>query len=298
MERKKLPSMTSLQVLLAVSERGSTSAASEVLALTQSAVSKQLIAIEQLVGASLFVRKPSGMILTDVGKIYVEQARVVMKAMDDAALNVVRLKPHNNVLRLLVPPIFGDRWLLPRFADFSDANPEIDVQFSAYVSNSQSEAPDGEFRYVVQPGDGEEGTYLFGNVVCLVASASYWQKLGAPRTIEEASRGVILEHPQTPVHWHLYAKANGKDALSAQHITRFGYYSMVIRAALAGQGMALIPRGLIREDLATGRLINPNGLGYRSPFGYWFIKPNKLHRAKSTRIFEKWLEAEIIKVDD
>lgn len=290
--RRTLPSTTALQVLLAVAERGSTSAAAETLAMSQSAVSKQLIGFEKLVGGAAFSRTLHGMVPTELGRIYIEHARTAMKAMEDAALRVARLKPGPRVLRLQVPPIFGDRWLLPRFARFTEAHPDIEVQFTTFVSATQNEAPDGIFRFVERPGADEEATYLFGNDVRLVSAPSYWDKLGNPETVKDVARGVMLEHPQTPFHWSSFVSCLGKPDLKARHTTQFGYYTMVIRAALAGQGMALIPYGLIVEDLATRKLSNPAGLSYRSGYGYWFARPGNMPSSRSMSLFEQWLYAE------
>ncbi|WP_205583915.1 LysR family transcriptional regulator [Neorhizobium sp. NCHU2750] len=290
--------MTALQVLLAVAERGSTSAAAEPVALSQSAVSKQLIGLEELIGGPAFYRTPNGMVPTELGSIYIEHARTAIKAMEDAALKVARLKPGPRVLRLQVPPIFGDRWLLPRFVQFTEAHPEIEVQFTTFVSKTQTEVPDGMVRFVVEPVADEEGEYLFGHDIRLVSAPSYWEKLGESPSIEAASRGVMLEHPQTPFHWPFLASANGRQGLEVRHTMRFGYYTMVIRAALAGQGMALIPHGLIVEDLAAGRLVNPGGLGYRSDYGYWFTRPRNLPTSQSMQLFQQWIDAESRAVRD
>ncbi len=290
--RQRLPSTTALQVLLAVAERGSTSAAAESTSLSQSAVSKQLLALEELIGSPAFIRTPRCMLPTEVGSIYIEQARTALKAMEDAALRVARLRPGPRILRLQVPPIFGDRWLLPRFLQFTERHPEIEVQFTTFVSPTQSEMPDATFRFLAEPLQGEETHYLFGREVLMVSAPSYWAKNGDPETIEDLANGVMLEHPQTPLHWHFFADSHGEANLAVRHTTRFGYYTMVIRAALAGQGMALVPRGLILDDLTAGRLVNPNGFGYRSDYGYWFAKPQDIAPSPSMRTFEKWLMAE------
>jgi DNA-binding transcriptional LysR family regulator len=296
--RKQFPSMTALQVLLAVAERGSTSAAAEPVSLSQSAVSKQLLGLEELIGGPAFLRTPNGMVPTELGVIYIEHARTAIKAMEDAALKVARMKPGPRVLRLQVPPIFGDRWLLPRFAQFTEAHPDIEVQFTTFVSKTQTEVPDGMARFVIQPAEDEEGEYLFGHDIRLVSAPSYWQKHGEPETIEAAAAGVMLEHPQTPFHWRFLAAFHDAPALKARHTTHFGYYTMVIRAALAGQGMALIPRGLIVDDLAAGKLVNSSGLGYRSDYGYWFTRPKNLPTSQSITLFEQWIRSEAMTVRD
>ena len=142
-----LPSMSALRVLLAVAERGSTTAAAEATNLSQSAVSKQILRLEELIGQPLFLRTTAGMVPTEAGLIYLQHARTAIKAMEDAALQVARLVPDPKVLRLQVLPILGDRWLVPRFARFAEAHPDIDVQFTTFISATQVEAPDGVFRF-------------------------------------------------------------------------------------------------------------------------------------------------------
>ncbi|MEK1933934.1 MAG: LysR family transcriptional regulator [Pararhizobium sp.] len=289
--RQKLPSMTALQILLAVAERGYTTAAADSMNLSQSAVSKQLLALEELIGGPAFARTTQGMIPTEAGQIYIEQAQVAIKAMEDAQLQVARLKPNPKALRLQVLPIFGDRWLLPRFVDFSEKFPEIDVQFTTFVSATQAESPDGIFTFGATPPAGEKGAYLFGRDVALVGTPGYWEKLGNPRCLEEVTAGVMLEHPQTPLLWPDFADALGHPNARPKHTIRFGYYTMVIRAALAGQGMTLIPRGLIADDLQAGRLVNPASLGYRSNFCYWFTIPRSKAVSPAMQTFVDWLQA-------
>lgn len=289
--RQKLPSMTALQILLAVAERGYTTAAAESLSLSQSAVSKQLLRLEELIGEPVFTRTAQGMTPTEAGRIYLKQAQVAIKAMEDASLQAARLKPHPKALRLQVLPIFGDRWLLPRFVDFTEKFPDIDVQFTTFVSSTQAESPDGIFTFDTAPPAGESGTYLFGRDVALVSATGYWEKAGYPDRIEDLAGAVMLEHPQTPLHWSDFASAIGNPDAKPKHTIRFGYYTMVIRAALAGQGIALIPRRLIADDLLSGRLINPAGLGYRSKLAYWFTIPQGKAVSPALQIFTDWLES-------
>lgn len=296
--RHRLPSTTGLQVFLAVAETGSTTAAAQSTALSQSAVSKQLLSLEELIGSPIFTRTSRGMVLTEAGTIYADHARTALKALEDAALRVARLRLGPGVLHLHVPPIFGDRWLLPRFLQFTEAHPDIDVQFTTFVSPTQSEVPDGSFRFLTEPHPGEETRYLFGREVLLVSAPSYWQKTGYPKTIAALANGIMLEHPQTPFHWRHFADSRGEPELDAHHVTRFGYYTMVIRAALAGQGMALIPRALVLDELAAGRLVSPAGCRYRSDFGYWFAKTHGVVPTLAMQIFETWLMAEVADIGD
>lgn len=290
--RQRFPSTASLQVLLAVAERGSTTAAAESIALSQSAVSKQLLGLEEMIGSPAFLRTPHGMVPTEIGRIYIDHARIAIKAMEDAILQAARLMPGPRLLRLQVPPIFGDRWLLPRFHSFSARHPDIEVQYTTFNASSQSEIPDGVFQFVSVASRDPRADYLFGADVRLVSAPSYFDKMGLPESLEDASRGIMLEHPQTPFHWRHFAEHHDCPDLTPRHTTRFGYYTMVIRAALAGQGMALIPFELLTDDLASGRLVNPAGLGYRSDYGYYFLAQENASQRHSMAAFRDWLLAE------
>ena len=103
----------------------------------------------------------------------------------------------------------------------------------------------------------------------------------------------MLEHPQTPLRWAQFAEAHGLSDIAPKHTVHYGFYTMVIRAALAGQGMAFIPRGLIAEDLQAGRLVNPAGLGYRGDFGYWFAMAKDRPHNPALDTFAAWLAGEI-----
>lgn len=285
-----MPSMRALRVLLAVAERGSTTAAADSINLSQSAVSKQLLTLEALLGAQLFSRRPTGMIPTALGEIYITQARIAVKAMEHAAFRAAQLHADPNVLRLRLLPIFGDRWLLPRFAEFSHKHPEIQVQYTTLTSYDAADQPDGEFRFGPGPFPGHDALYLFGRDVRLVGAPSYLARHGNPETLTDLAHCNVFEHPATPLHWSDLAASHGVPDLAATNITRFDYYTLVLRAAISGQGLALVPMELVEAEFAAGQLINPGGIGYPSTQGYWFTKPRDSRPPAALAAFWRWLE--------
>ncbi|MCJ8521720.1 DNA-binding transcriptional LysR family regulator [Pseudorhizobium tarimense] len=290
----RIPSTAGLRVLIALAERGSTVAAADAVNLSQSAVSKQLAKLEGAVGQKLFVRHPSGLQLSEAGEVYVEHAKIALKALEDAALRVARLSSDPDVLRLHTLPILGDRWLLPRFARFAERHPHVDVQFTSFETPGQAE-PDAAFRYGAPPWRGQQADYLFGRDVALVGAAEYIDRAGGLDTLADIGRFTLLEHPQTPNCWKNLRDSLElpEDAPEPRHYVRFGFYTLVIRAAIAGQGLALIPRELIVQELAAGELVNPRGLGFQSPNCYWFTRPADRPPRRALNLFHDWLMEEI-----
>jgi len=238
--RKQLPSTTALQVLIELAKSGFTTTAARSLNMSQSAVSKQLISLEHYVGVPLFIRTNGGLILSDAGQIYLECASTVIRAMEDAALLTAKLQPDSETLRLQVPPILGDRWLLPRFFEFSEAYPEIDVHFTSFDTAATSVPSDGVFSFSEREPVPGRSIRLFGRDVVLVASPEYWKKLNAPVEFDELHAGTVLEHPNTPINWHEFVE-DRKIAVKSPRIVQFGYYTMVIRAALEGKAWLSFP---------------------------------------------------------
>lgn len=290
----RMPSTIALRVLVALAERGSTVAAADAVSLSQSAVSKQLAKLEETVGHRLFVRHPAGLQLSEAGRIYLEQAKIALKSLEDAQLRVARLTADSDVLRLHTLPIFGDRWLLPRFSHFAAQHPKIDVQFTSFQTAGQDE-PDAAIRYGAPPWRGEDADYLFGRRVLLVGAPAYLDRLGGIGKLSDIGRFTLLEHPGTPNAWSDLTAAEGlaEDHPGPGHLVRFGFYTLVIRAAIAGQGLALIPRELIDEELENGTLVNPGGLGFESGNCYWFTRPADRTPRRALILFHQWLMEEV-----
>lgn len=288
-----MPSISALRVLVALAECGSTTSAAERIHLSQSAVSKQLITLESLLDGKLFIRSQAGLVPTHLGRIYIEQARVVIRALENAAFAAAQLQAAPHALRLKVLPILGDRWLLPRLADFNRRHPQIEVQYTTLATDQPDQQPDGAFHFAQAPPPGARSMPLFGQDVRLVCAPDYLDRLGAATTLEDLARGTIIEHPGTPLHWADLVAWHGKPGLKARNIVRFEYYTLVLRAALLGQGMALAPRELIAADMANGQLVNPGGVRYDGMFSYWFSVPAGPRPSGALVSFWDWLHEKL-----
>jgi DNA-binding transcriptional LysR family regulator len=259
-----------LRVVAALAQHGTVSAASAALHLTQSAVSKQLKSIEALVGTLLFDRTSQGLTPTEAGVIYIEQARIALGALETAAVRVAALRRAQPAILVHVLPIIGDRWFIPRFSRFAEQHPEIEVEFTTYAAAWKAD-------------------YLLGRDVVLVGAPQLIDRGGGINSIEDIRRFPALEHRHTPLRWNDFAQASHLHDFAPVRITRFAYYSLVIRAAIGGQGFALVPRSLIPDEIESGQLINPLGLGFQSRNCYWLTTPATKPVSGGLMILREWL---------
>lgn len=293
-----LPTTTALRVVAALAQHGTVSAAAAALNLTQSAVSKQLKAIETLVGLALFERGRHGLAPTEAGRIYIEQARIAIGALETAAARAAKLLPTRPVLRLHILPILGDRWFMPRLIGFTDAYPEVDVRFVTYhAERDLHDQADVAFRFGAGDWPGWRADYFFGRDVLLVAAPALMERCGGVRRLADIGRCRLLVHQQTPLHWDAFAAAHPGAHPPAEQ-TQLSYYALVIRGAIGGQGLALVPRVLIARELAAGELVNPLGLGFTARNCYWLTTPQRRPHDEATALFRDWALAEARRSED
>jgi LysR family transcriptional regulator, glycine cleavage system transcriptional activator len=283
-----LPTTTSIRIVAALSQYGTVSAVAEAMNLTQSAVSKQLRSIETLVGLPLFRRTRLGLTPTPAGLIYIEQARIAIGALETAALRTAQLRLSRPPLRLHVLPILGDRWFMQRLPDFIGKYPDIDVQFVTFAPRETFRDVDLVFRFGEGNWPGWRADYFLGREVVLVGAPQLIAREGGIEDIRDVLRFRLLVHPQTPLHWADFFGRYGIGETPGAHMTPLGYYSLVIRAAIGGQGLALVPRSLVLRELQQGELVNPRGFGFESGNCYWLTTPEDREREGALGLFCNW----------
>lgn len=270
--RRSLPSTTSLTAFEAAARHSSCTGAASELFLTVGAVSKQIRSLEDALGVALFSRLSHGLILTDAGKIYLESIRPVLAQLDAATTRAITAHLTKRTLMLRVFPALAERWLVPRFADFLEKYPEIDVQFTTYLSSDRIEtSTDAAIRYGEGRWPGQSAEYLIGRKMMLVASPMLFARLGLPTKPADVFLHTLLQHVEVPNAWKDLRKAYRIRGNLQDRFIRCDYYSVLIRAAISGMGMALIPEFLVREELDSGVLINPLVMTYEARSGYYFM---------------------------
>jgi LysR family transcriptional regulator, glycine cleavage system transcriptional activator len=257
---RKLPSLWALQVFEAAARHLSFTEAARELHLTQSAVSRQVRLLEEQLGAPLFERLTRALRLTPAG---VRVQRASTQAFDRLEAGLAGL-PHarRSALVLSVLPSFAARWLMPRLPAFQAAHPEIELRLV-----STNELTDlGSLR---RPGDadvairfwrrsqpGLTSERLLGDEAFPACTPALARRLREPSDLR---RFVLLHDEVRGAHggwpeWLAKARAKGVDGRKGPS---FNDASLLLQAALEGQGVALARRVLVERELAAGRLVRP-----------------------------------------
>lgn len=251
-----IPSVDLLRGFVAVGRRQSITLAAGDLCLTQSAVSRQIHALETALGARLFERSHRAIRFTPEGEQLFLAADSAMQILQDA-LGALEDRLRRRPVTLTASIGFVSLWLLPRLRDFQLRHPEIEVRLSAnnQIVDLRKEGLDIAIRYT-QASAMPAGTLrLFDETVFPVAHPSLGLSgLDSPEVVE---RSTLLEFDGDPSpwwQWERWLDAQGWSGVKPKGVLRFNLYDQMIHAAIAGQGVALGRGPLIAPMLADGRL--------------------------------------------
>jgi LysR family glycine cleavage system transcriptional activator len=284
-----------LRGFVAVGRRMSITLAAQDLHLTQSAVSRQILLLEERVGAKLLVRGYRGLSLTPAGEQLFQVANVAIQQLQDV-LGELHAAIEARPVRLTASIGVTGLWLLPRLKKFQRLHPQVDLRVSANnrVLDLRQEGIDLAIRYTSPALVTEGGTPLFGHAIAPVAHPS----LGAGhlRSGAALSKFSLLEYDDSTyswLRWSDWLEATGWSDARPRSIQRFNQYDQVIQAAVGGQGIALGRLELMQELLDDGRLeqVAPARPGHASDHVYWLMRADASPRDE-VRLVAAWIEDE------
>lgn len=261
MTTRWLPSLSALRAFEAAARHQSAKQAAQELSVTATAISHQIRGLEEVLGVALFVRKPRQLELTPQGR---ELLHVLETAFDSIGSVVERLKttPARQAVTLSTTPAVASRWLLPWVCMLRDSHPDIDLRFHA---SHEPVALDGVTAdLAIRYGDGRWpgliAEKLFDNT--FVPACSPHLKL---QDVTDLPRHPLIHfqfRPQgisAPVDWATWQKLAKVPELDVSAGLVFSDETHAIAAAIGGQGVALMSRQLIEDELKEGRLVQPFG---------------------------------------
>ena len=288
-----LPPLTALRSFEAAARHLSFTRAAEELCVTQAAISHQVKVLETHVGALLFRRLPRRIVLTRDGQMWAKELGEVFSRLYDANRRLrAPARRDRPIVSVSVIPSFAARWLVPRLGRFLQAHPSCDVRVSPteHLVDFQAEGVDVGIRYGSGNYPGLVVEKLADDALIVVCAPPLRRKLASPDDLGK----VELLHDDVRDAWQRWLELRGVSAASATRGTVLTDSSMLVEAAVRGQGVALARWSLAIDDLATGRLVCPFPRIRPLPTGlaYYVAAPRERLARAPVAAFRDWLRRE------
>ena len=297
--RRDLPPLDALRGFDAAARHLSFTRAAEELHLTQSAMSRQVKALEDAIGVALFERRHRALALTEAGRAY---HRVVADVLGTLRAATANLRPASADRPLTVTTTisFASLWLVPRLGDFHRAHPGIDVRVAAKnaLVDLEREEIDLAIRYCPRDRAGEGAVRLFGERIVPVASPRLIRRpLAQPADI---ARFPLL-HYEDPEYgfpwlsWHTWFEAMGVAMPAGVRGLRLSNYEQIVQAAIEGEGIALGRLPLVGRAIRDKRLVTPLPRRYATPKStraFWIRAAGRARERPEAAAFIAWVRAQ------
>lgn len=289
----RLPSLTHLRCFDSAARHQSFTAAGEEIGLTQSAVSKKVKELEADLGFALFQRVGRGVVLTAAGAGLAADLAQDLGALRASVQKAVAAGAGRSALRIAVLPTFANRWLIPRLPDFFARHPEIELSLSTRLEpfDFARDPFDLAIHYGGDNWPGARMVELFGEQMVPIAAPELFasHRLDSRESLPEVPLVHLDSRSDAWGDWFLEAGVQGKPRQDGRY---FDQYSMVIGAAVAGLGAAIVPFDMVTNELASGALRRLPGPGLRSNKRYYLVRP---HGAAPDAVqnFETWITRQL-----
>jgi DNA-binding transcriptional LysR family regulator len=298
MRRYRLPPLDPLVAFEAAARHLSFTRAADELALTQSAVSRQIQTLEGALGVALFQRLHRALVLTEAGRELSAATTSVLQQLHNVAERVGARSQRRTVV-VTTTPGFAGLWLIPRLGGFTAAHGDVDVRISAtyQLADLERDGVDLAVRYCAQESVGSDAVKLFGESVMPLCSPALLADRSRPLDKPADLRHHVLLHSTTggrthTADWQLWLRAMGLEDLQPAGTLHFELYDQMIQAAVDGHGVVLGRLPLVTRLLKAGRLVAPFSRKVASPLGYHLLRSAASARKPEVQQFADWLRAE------
>ncbi|WP_232295780.1 LysR family transcriptional regulator [Pseudorhodobacter aquimaris] len=284
------PSLPELQAFVQAARTGTATRAGAALGLTQSAISRALNSLEARLGVALFHRIRQRLVLSDAGRALLPEAERMLADLDRAALTVMSFGGHRDVLRLAVLPTFSALWLIPQLSDFADLAPEVTFDMTATLTplDFDRDPRDVAIIRAQPPLRGASVDVLAEERLVVVAAPAL---LPEGDVLEDAAlaRLPLLQQATRPNLWLDWFLNAGLDPITILRGARFEQFGMVLAAARAGLGLALVPEMFVGADLASGALRLASARSMASDTPYVLTYPERSMDIAAFHRFRDWV---------
>ena len=284
------PSLPELQAFVQAARTGTATRAAAALGLTQSAISRALTSLEARLGVALFHRIRQRLVLSDAGRALLPEAERMLADLDRAALTVMSFGGHRDVLRLAVLPTFAALWLIPRLSGFAAIAPQVTFDMTATLAPLDFERDPRDMAIIrAQPPLRGAAYDLLAEERLVVVAAPALLPQAQPLQDHALARLPLLQQATRPNLWLDWFHQAGLDPITILRGARFEQFGMVLAAARAGQGLALVPDIFAAPDLACGALRLASTRSMTSATPYVLTYPARSLDIAAFRHFRDWL---------
>jgi LysR family transcriptional regulator, glycine cleavage system transcriptional activator len=289
--RRFLPSISLLSAFESASRTQSFSEAARELDLTQSAVSRQIMALEGQLGVELFIRDKKRVHLTLAGERYATEIRAALKSIATASL-ALKANPEGGTLNLAILPTFGTRWLAPRLPDFLAKHPGVTVNLTTRLQpfRFETDRQDAAIHFGRDDWPMTHADYLFDETVIPVCAPEVLRSQGISGP-EDLLKVPQLHLATRPDAWPIWLSAQGVTSAGKGGMM-FDQIATMAQACVHGIGFALLPEFLIENELATGKLVPALSLPMKSVGSYYLVWPATRVGYPPLERFREWLKGE------
>ena len=292
--RRLTPSMSVLVAFEAAARHCSFTKAADELSLTQSAVSRQVQALEALLGVELFHREGRRIELTAAGALYQHELSAALGRIRSATLQTIAFSSGGGTLHLAVLPTFGSKWLLPRMNDFYTRHPDIVVHIHSRIMHADLASAAGDMNAIIVAGSGPWPGFishkLLTEKLVVVASPAALPEYRAMTPADLAASHSLLNVVSRPNAWSDWFERHALDHRMMRSGPGFELTAHLIQAVVAGIGIGLVPRILVQDEIRAGTLVTlfePMESGR----GYYLAYANRYQNLPSLIAFSEWLQS-------
>jgi LysR family glycine cleavage system transcriptional activator len=279
--------LAALRVFEAAARHVSYSRAAEELNLTHGAISFQMRVLKEELGVDLFKRSGRRMVLTPEGQRLFGYVRDGFTRLEQG-MDDVRASRRGQVLTVSVHPGLASYWVIPRLGDFQRKHPEIDVSLLPNITLVDFAREDVDMALRYGPGDwpGVVAVKLMDEEVFPVCSPRF--NGGAlPKQPRDLADVPLLRDARQP--WNDWFKSIGLDLAEPRRGPLYTEPTLVLQAAIAGQGIALARGALARPAIEAGDLVRLFPRGARTRFSYYIVYPPAAAAIPRVAAFRDWL---------
>ncbi|MEI2297676.1 LysR substrate-binding domain-containing protein [Ensifer sp. MJa1] len=282
--------LNGLRAVEAAGRLGSLAAAADELGVTSGAVSQQIAKAEAQLGRILFERTPRGLVATDFGQRFLVRLTNAFGELSEAVASARRRD--ESVLTISVAPVFAARWLVYRLNRFAERHPDIRLRIDATTKLVNLDTSDVDVGIRVGTGEwpGVKSEPLLQQEVFPVCSPAMAANLRKPADILKLP-AVIDGHSM--FSWEVWFREVGLSGFEMSVRHTFNEASLVLDAAISGQGVMLAWQTLAGFAITQGSLVVPFGVRAKTGYGHYFVSSPSRRESKAAAAFKRWVRDEV-----